>query len=157
VHGNKYSLWGGEGEGGIVTIKELSIGRLLRERILLSDSLRSYSRTRRVKSVWRIAYGLNYTGFESLQVQPVLLSSETSTGALGPSQPSSQCVPLAFSQEIQRPGREADHSNLVSRLWMSRAKSAIPLHALTACMWITLHLFFGVHSLKEVEHLYRIL
>jgi len=39
------------GEGRIVTIKELSIGRLLRERILLYDRLRSYSKARRVKSV----------------------------------------------------------------------------------------------------------
>jgi hypothetical protein len=52
-----YSFWGGEGRGGggrIVTIKELIVDRLMKERILLQDRFRSYSsRARIVKSVKR--------------------------------------------------------------------------------------------------------
>ena len=57
----------------------------------------------------------------------------------------------------QRPGREADQSNLVPRLRMSRAISPIPLHALTECMQITLLLFLNNQPDALIIQIYSVI
>jgi hypothetical protein len=44
----------------------------------------------------------------------IIIFSTMSRPALGPAQPAVQCVPVAISLRLHRPGREADHSHLSS-------------------------------------------
>jgi hypothetical protein len=67
--------------------------------------------------IWRPGYinwysdGLRTggTGFDSQQIQEILLYSVSSRSALRPTQPPVQWKTQALSSGVKRPGREADH------------------------------------------------
>jgi hypothetical protein len=77
-------------------------------------------------------YGLDDPVFESRQGLGIYLFTTASRTALGPTQPPIQWVPGAFSLDIKRPGREADHSPpssaKVKKVWSYTSTLPISLH-----------------------------
>jgi hypothetical protein len=70
-------------------------------------------REKKFTTVYIIGYGLDdrVLGFDSRGGLRIFLFVTASRTALGPTKPPIQWVPGAFSLEIKRPGREADHSH----------------------------------------------
>jgi hypothetical protein len=55
--------------------------------------------------------GLCWVLFRSLEACEIFISSETSSPALGPNKPPSQCVKGVLSQEVKRSVCKANHSS----------------------------------------------
>jgi hypothetical protein len=79
-------------------------------------------------------------GFDSRQTQEVLLYPTESRHALAPTQPPTQWVEGPLSSEVERPGREADHSPPSSaEVKNSRAIPSLPHASSWRGAWLLKH------------------
>jgi len=67
-------------------------------------------------------------GFDSRKGQGIVLVTTASRPALRTTQPPIQWLPGAICPWVRRPGREANHHNLESRLKIRGAMPPLPLH-----------------------------
>jgi hypothetical protein len=86
--------------------------------------------------IYYYLYGLDDRGFDSRHGLGIFLFNTASRSALGPTQLPIQRVTGAPSLWVKRPGREADHSHLVSK---SRMRGSIPSLPDTSS-WCGVHL-----------------
>jgi len=73
-------------------------------------------------------------GFDSRRGLGIFLFTTASRMAPGPTQPSIQCEPAAPSPRVKRPGRKADHLNLVPRLMRGAYTLTRPYVFLVWCL-----------------------